>query len=252
VNSRDRLRAALGGAAAGLAGGLFGVGGGVLLVPILTGAFRLGQHRAHGTSLAVIVLTVLAAVPVYAGHGNVSWITALVVGLASIATAPAGAHLAGQLSNAALSRAFAVFLLLVAARLLWAPEPMPVVRAFHDLHRVPSDVAIGALVGLLAGFLGVGGGILAVPAFTLALGMPQQLAQGTSLVVILAAASSGTIANFRTRNVEWPLVPALAAGAMIAAPLASWAVQGVPHEWLVRGFAVFLVGNAVHGWLRTR
>jgi len=249
VNARERALAAGAGAAAGFAGGLFGVGGGVLLVPILTGGYHLRQHVAHGTSLAVIILTALAAAPVYAAHGHVAWITAAVVGLASIATAPLGARLAARLSNAALGRSFAVFLVLVAARMLWATAPMDA-HALREAYSLPVDLVLGALVGLLAGFMGVGGGILAVPGFTLVLGMSQQMAQGTSLAVIFAAASSATFANARSGNIEWRLVPWLALGAMIAAPLASWAIQGVPHAWLVRGFAVFLVANAVHGWMR--
>lgn len=240
------------GATAGVAGGLFGVGGGVLLVPMLTAGYGLRQHLAHGTSLAVIILTALAASPVYALHGNIAWTTAVVVGLASLVTAPVGAHLAARLSNAALGRAFAVFLVLVALRMLWTPASPPGGHELRSFHDVPIDLAVGALVGLLAGFMGVGGGIIAVPAFTLVLGMPQQLAQGTSLVVILAAASSGTVANARRGNVAWRLVPWLSLGAAIAAPLASWAIQGVPNAWLARGFAVFLVANAVHGWIRAK
>ena len=61
MTARDRVRGLLAGAAAGIAGGLFGVGGGIILVPLLTAFFGLGQHAAHGTSLAVIGATAVAA-----------------------------------------------------------------------------------------------------------------------------------------------------------------------------------------------
>ena len=94
MTGRERAVALLAGAAAGLAGGLFGVGGGIVLVPLLTGALRLTQHQAHGTSLAAIGATAVAALAVYGAHGQVAWGTAVLVGLASVATARLGARLA--------------------------------------------------------------------------------------------------------------------------------------------------------------
>ena len=250
MSARGRAQAAAAGAAAGFFGGLFGVGGGVILVPLLTGLFGLTQHRAHGTSLAVIILTALAAAPVYAARGNVDWLTALVVAAGTLATAPLGARLAARLSSAALTRAFAIFLVLVAARMLWAPPHGAGAQVAHGAAWIVLDLALGGAVGLLAGFMGVGGGVLAVPAFTLLLGMSQQLAQGTSLVVIFAAACAGTAEHARRGNVVAGLVPWLALGAVVAGPLASWWVQGLPQAALARGFAVFLVANAVHSWVR--
>jgi uncharacterized membrane protein YfcA len=249
MTSRGRAAAAVTGAATGFFGGLFGVGGGIVLVPLLTGPLRLTQHQAHGTSLAVILFTALAAVAVYAAHGNVAWLTGAIVAAASIVTAPLGARAAGRLSNTALQRAFSVFLLLVAARLLWTPPSEAVSRA-QGVSGFAVDLGIGGAVGLIAGFMGVGGGVLAVPAFRLLLDMPQHLAQGTSLLVIMGAAASGAAAHARRGNVVAPLVPWLALGAVLAGPLASWWVQRLPQTLLARGFAVFLVVNAVHGWLR--
>src|SRR5262245_55642061 len=85
--SRSPAEGLLGGAMVGLAGGLFGVGGGILMVPLLTGRYRLTQHQAHGTSLAVIAFTALTATLVYGLGGNVAWDTALLAGVGSILTA---------------------------------------------------------------------------------------------------------------------------------------------------------------------
>ena len=247
--ARERLAGLLGGVAAGLAGGLFGVGGGILLIPILTGAFRLSQHQAHGTSLAVIGVTALASLVVYGAHGNVAWATAALVGIASVFTARYGARLANRLSKRRLARSFAVFLILVAARLLWK-TPAGTGSLLSGVPGVLFDVVLGAAIGVLAGFMGVGGGILAVPAFALLLGMSQPLAQGTSLAVILVAGPSAAIEHHRHGNVVWRLVPLLALGAAVAAPAASWLAQSLPHQILTRGFALFLVANAIAGWIR--
>ena len=247
---RDHAGAALAGAVAGIAGGLFGVGGGILLVPMLTGFFRLSQHQAHGTSLAAIGATALAGLIVYAAHGNVAWATALPVGLASILTARYGARWTTRVSKRALARTFAVFLVLVAVRLLWsapAASGPPLATGWPGLAL---DLVLGAAVGLLAGFMGVGGGLIAVPAFTLLLGMSQQAAQGTSLAVILVTAPAGAIEHARHGNLVGRLVPGLAVGAALGAPFASWFVQGLPHEVLARVFGVFLLANAAYSWIR--
>ncbi|HEY2953863.1 MAG TPA: sulfite exporter TauE/SafE family protein [Candidatus Eisenbacteria bacterium] len=247
-----RFRALLAGVAAGIAGGLFGVGGGLVLIPVLTAWFGATQHQAHGTSLAVIGATALASIVVYGAFSNVSWGTALAVGVSSAFAARLGARAAARTSSRALTMSFAVFLLLVAVRLLWkAPEALgPPIRS--PGAALALDLGLGLAVGMLAGYMGVGGGILAVPAFTLLLGMPQQMGQGTSLAVILFTAPAGAIEHTRHGNVLWRLVPALAAGAAVGAVAASWWVQRIPHALLARAFAIFLLANSVATFARAR
>jgi uncharacterized membrane protein YfcA len=252
VIAGERVRGLAAGLVAGLAGGLFGVGGGVLIVPLLTGWFRATQHQAHGTSLAAIGATALAGLAVYGAHGNVAWLTAGLVGIASVFSARFGARLAARVSPRNLTRAFAVFLGLVAVRMLWRAPAGGGAIVPPGAEEIALDLVLGIAVGALAGFLGVGGGILAVPAFTLLLGMPQQLAQGTSLGVILLAAPAGAIEHARRGNVIGRLVPALAVGAAVGGLLASALVQRVPQSSLARGFSLFLVANAIHIWTRTR
>ncbi len=248
--ARETALALLAGLIAGLAGGLFGVGGGIVLIPLLTLGFRLSQHQAHGTSLAAIGATAAASLVVYGRHANVAWGTAVLVGLASVTTARYGARLAARTSARDLKRAFALFLLLVAARLLWK-APSAAGSPFHSVvWSVAFDLALGSAVGVLAGFMGVGGGILAVPAFTLVLGMSQQAAQGTSLAVILATAPAGAFEHHRHGNLVLRLVPWLAAGAAAGGLLASRFVQDLPQSLLARAFALFLLANVVQLWLR--
>jgi uncharacterized membrane protein YfcA len=250
MTARDRVRGLLAGAAAGTAGGLFGVGGGLLLVPILTGRFRLSQHAAHGTSLAVIGATALVAVVVYGAHGNVAWTTAAIAAIGSLAGAPLGARWATRVSARGLTRSFAVFLALVALRLFWeAPDPSAPLP-MSPAATIGFDLALGFATGVLAGFMGIGGGALVVPACTLVFGMTQQTAQGTSLAMILVTAPAGAIEHSRNGNVVWALVPTLAVGAALGAPTSAWLAQILPHEWLVRAFATFLLVMSVQTWRR--
>jgi uncharacterized protein len=249
--TREPATALLIGVAAGLAGGLFGVGGGIVLVPLLATVLHLSQHQAHGTSLAAIGATAIASLVVYGMHGNVAWGTAALVGVASMLTARYGARLAARTSTRDLRRAFAIFLVLVALRLLWK-APAAAGSPFHGLPlTVGFDLLLGAMVGVLAGFMGVGGGLLAVPAFALVLGMSQQAAQGTSLAVILLTAPAGAYEHHRHGNVVLRIVPWLALGAAAGGPAASWLAQRLPQAILARAFALFLLANVIHLWVRS-
>ena len=249
---RDRLLGLLIGFLAGVAGGMFGVGGGVVIIPLLRNCFGLSQHQAHGTSLAVMGPMALVGLLVYGAFSRVEWTTGLLVALGSFVTARYGARWAAQTSAYGLQRAFAIVLALVAVRLLWHAPMITENPLGEGLPRVAFDLVLGAAVGLLAGFMGVGGGILAVPAFTLGLGMAQQVAQGTSLAVILVSGPAGALEHARHRNVVGRLVPTLVVGSMVGAPAASWLVQLLPHQLRARIFAVFLAVIAVVGWIRAK
>jgi len=245
VTGRERLLAIVGGVTAGFFGGLFGVGGGLVLIPLLTATLHFTQHEAHATSLAVIVFTAIAAGTVYALHGNVSWSTGIIAGVASMLTAPLGARLVYKLSSRALRRAFAVFMLLLALRLLWQP-PHPT-SEIVGFTRIALVVVVGAVTGVVSGFMGIGGGTIMVPAFTLVLGFTQQLAQGTSLLAIVGAATAGSWQHRKKGTVRAAFVPWIALGSVVAGPAVSVVVQQLPHDVLVRGFALFLIANGVYG-----
>lgn len=106
------------GVVAGVFAGMFGVGGGILFVPVLV-ALGLGQLEAQGTSLLAILPTVLAGAWSQRRYGNLRARTALVVGLASIIGVEIGARLVTQLPESALRRLFGVLLFAVAAQLVW-------------------------------------------------------------------------------------------------------------------------------------
>ena len=222
-----------------------------MLIPILTGGMGVTQHQAHGTSLTVIGATAIASIVIYGAHGNVAWLTSLILGLSSMITARYGARLATKTSPHRLTQAFAVFLVLIGLRLLVGPpHPGAGVVPSHGFAHFGFAVALGLVTGLLSGYMGIGGGGVVVPALTLLAGLSQQMAQGTSLAMMLLTAPAGAVEHARHGNVVGRLVPGLAIGTVIGAPLASWLAQYVPHALLTRGFALFLIVNGVLTWLR--
>lgn len=114
----NRLLLLLYGCAAGIVSGLLGLGGGVILVPIMVGLLSVPQHIAHGTSLAIIVPTALVSSLVYNAHGNLDVITALEISAGSMIGASVGARWMKRLPAYQLRRLFALLLLCVGVRLL--------------------------------------------------------------------------------------------------------------------------------------
>ena len=121
------------GVAAGVVAGMFGVGGGILFVPILV-ALGLSQHDATGSSLLAILPTVVAGTWRQHGYGNVRWRAAAVLGVAAALAAQGGVALAESLGDRTLRRLFAVLLALVAVQIAW--------RARRRLKR-PVDTPVG-------------------------------------------------------------------------------------------------------------
>jgi uncharacterized membrane protein YfcA len=149
-----------------------------------------------------------------------------------------------------LTRVFAVFLLLIAARMLWKTPAASEALVHGTVPLVIFAAVLGIAVGVLSGYMGVGGGVLIVPGLTLALGWPQHLAQGTSLAVILVVAPAGALEHARHGNVVGRIVPPLAIGAALGSPIAAWLAQGLDRALLTRAFAVFLVLTAFMSWRR--
>ena len=106
------------GAFAGVLAGLFGVGGGIMFVPVLIG-LGLGQHDATGTSLLAVLPTALVGTWRQAGYGNVRWRPALIIGVASVGAALGGVFAAEALPAHVLRKLFAVLIVLVAGQIAW-------------------------------------------------------------------------------------------------------------------------------------
>lgn len=189
------------GLTAGFLSGLFGVGGGILIVPLLVGLVKFDQKKAAGTSLAAIVPTSIVGVISYAVHGDVAWIVALVVCVGSIVGAQLGSHLLHRLPRRTVEWAFIVFVLAVIVSMFFV---IPSRDAEIELGVGPviGLVALGLFVGVLSGILGIGGGAVIVPMLILLFGSSDLVAKGTSLAVMIPTALSGTIANVVRRNVD--------------------------------------------------
>jgi uncharacterized membrane protein YfcA len=201
------LTASVVGALAGALSGLFGVGGGIVIVPGLVLLGSLAQRRAHATSLAAIVPIAVAGAAGYALEGAMDLPAAALLVAGAAAGTFAGTHFLRRLPDRALKVVFALFMVAAAISL-----PLEATRSGQpaELTLIAAGVlvGVGVVAGVLAGLLGVGGGIVMVPALVLLLALPQPVAKGTSLVVIIPTALVATIRNVRAGDADLGLAAA--------------------------------------------
>ena len=201
----DRPATALGpivvvGLLAGFLAGLFGVGGGILIVPGLVLAAHMTQRLAHGTSLAAVVPISLASLASYAAHGNVDWNVALWLAIGAVGGAVIGTRLLHVLPQRTLAIIFIVVLVASALRLFLAADADG--RDGLSVASVVALLVVGLVTGILSGLLGVGGGIVMVPAMIILFDLEPVVAKGTSAAVIIAAALMGTWRNRANDNTD--------------------------------------------------
>lgn len=253
-DTRRRVLTGLGlGSAAGLLSGLFGVGGGVVIVPGLVLLLGVAQHAAHATSLAAILLIAPAAMVGFALDGSVAYVEAALLAAAAIAGAFVGAGIMHRIPARQLTQAFAVFMLVVAARMaVPTGAGAGVLPGGFEPLAVLALLATGLLTGMLSSIMGVGGGLIMVPALVLLFGFPQHLAEGTSLLVVIPTALVGAVRHTARGYTDWRLGTMLGAGGVLAGLVGAQVALAVPGAWLQVAFAVLLGVMAVRMLLKAR
>ena len=201
---------------AGFIAGLFGVGGGVFVAPGLMLLGDYSQREAHGTSLATSALFAAAGLVAYALNSAVDVVAALLIFAGSGFGVLAGADLLNRVRVRTLQAAFIVLLGVTAGRMLTG-----IAEADGELSLTVAVafglVGCGVLVGLVAGLMGVGGGVIVVPALVLLFEVGNVTAKGTSLLVVLPTALVGTLRNLRNGNVDLRGAMVCGAGGMLSA-----------------------------------
>ena len=220
------------GLVAGLFSALFGVGGGIVVVPLLILLAHYAERPAMATSLAAVGLIALVGATTYAFHGEVKPGAAAVVGLPAALGAVFGTGLQQRLQGRTLSlgvRRAPGRHRDLAARLMWA---------------LALAALLGLAAGVLSGLFGVGGGILFVPTLTLVLGLTQLHAEATSLLAILPTAAAGVWRQGSYGNVRWRTALVLGLGAIAGVEAGVQIAESLPEHALRRLFAVLMLGVA--------
>jgi uncharacterized membrane protein YfcA len=228
------------GFATGILSGGFGVGGGIILVPLLV-AVGMGRHRAHATSLASIFPIAAAGAIVFALSGEVEIGLGVAVGLGGVVGSIVGASLMNRMSTRSLSIFFGLVLLAAGIRMIFSSDPLPTSAALGDLALTAIAFGIGLVSGFFAGVAGIGGGVVIVPAAVLLLGFTQHQAQGTSLLAIILTSVAATVVNRRNRRVSLTDAVTVGLGGVAGSLLASRVALGIDGRILSVAFGILAV-----------
>lgn len=250
------------GVAAGILSGLFGVGGGIIIVPSLLAVYAFTHfdspyivHIAIATSLFTIIFTSLSSAHKHFGHGNVEWKAALYIGLSSAVTVFLFSRIAILLPGEILKQTFSVVLIIVALKMLFDKKGRheDTAEKKPEVFKPWLCLGIGALSGAIAAFSGLGGGVFVIPLMHYLMKVPFKKAVGTSSAAILITAAAGVISYFinspagaNSIPYSFGMVDTLSAVPIIAASI-PFARVGVylnrkTHNYLLtKLFAVFII-----------
>ncbi|MFZ9818733.1 MAG: sulfite exporter TauE/SafE family protein [Ilumatobacteraceae bacterium] len=243
MSSRDRLLLLVVGLGAGFLSGVFGVGGGILVVPGLMMFVRMEQRRAHGTSLAAVLPIAVASLVTYWAHDHVDWPVALWLSIGALAGAFVGASLLAIISKRNLALVFAIVLAIVGIRLFFTVSGDG--RGEITVLVALAYVLLGLVTGALSGLLGIGGGAIMVPIMAVLFGIPSVIAKGTSLAVIIPTALMGTVRNRSNANVDITAAVVVGVTGVVMAVVGAWVSARMSDAVSNALFAVLLIAVAV-------
>ncbi len=241
------------GVAAGVLSGMFGIGGGVIIVPALILLFGFTQLEANGTSLAALLMPVsIFAVLQYYRAGKLQIPVAAWIALGLLFGSFAGAQLAISLPAETLKQAYGFFLLYASWRMvepvkLWATyRGVPAAKPVQD-QTTPTLawyylILIGIIAGVASGLFGIGGGLVIGPALMTFLRFDQHRAVGTSLAaLLLPVAFPSVYIYYRAGQLDIGIAVLVALGLLVGAFAGAKIALGLTPATVKRLYGIFLL-----------
>ena len=242
MTTRDKVSLLVVGLGAGFLSGVFGVGGGILVVPGLMMFVKMEQRRAHGTSLAAVLPISAASLVTYWLHDHVDWPVAMWLTVGALAGAYVGASLLAIISKRNLALVFAIVLGIIGVRLFFTVSGTG--RDDITVGLALAYVVVGVCTGALSGLLGVGGGAIMVPIMAVVFGVPSVIAKGTSLAVIIPTALMGTLRNRSNQNVDLGAAVVVGIAGIVMAVVGAWVAARMSDSLSNALFALLLIAVA--------
>lgn len=222
----------------GVLSGMFGIGGGTVIVPALVW-LGLSQRNAAATSTLAIVPTSISGVVSYATGGHVDWLAAVLLFCGMFVGGQIGSWLLSRLPELVLRWIFVAFLVFVVInQVSFVPS-----RDHQIAMSVTTGICLallGVIIGTLAGLLGIGGGALAVPSLSMLFGASDLVARGTSLLAMFPNSITTSAANLKRRLAHVKTALIIGVTAAVTAPLGTWIAGEVSSRVGAIMFACYL------------
>ncbi|MEN3258669.1 sulfite exporter TauE/SafE family protein [Sodalis endosymbiont of Spalangia cameroni] len=229
----------------GICGGMLGIGGGLIAIPVLSLLFHMDQLLAQGTALIMVTPNVLIGFLRYRQRNHIDLRQTFKLCLFATVSAWLAAQMASAMPVDGLQKAFAAFLLLLAAYYLWQwfdSRRHPVAAAVLSARFLP---LLGIASGFMSGIFTVGGGLVVVPALVSLFGFSQTQAQGIALALVVPGALAALFSYAQAGNADWSIGLPLALDGIVSV---SWGValaHKLPVMWLKFAFCLVLIGVAI-------
>lgn len=246
------------GAVVGVAAGLLGIGGGLVIVPVLSTVLTYfidssqTVHIAIATSLATIFITSFSSVYAHHQYGAVRWDVFKMLALGVLAGAFIGGWMSQYFESNTLSKIFGILELLIAMNMLLALKPNP----SRQLPGWVGNSAAGTVIGSVSSMIGIGGGPLTTPyqvwnnismhqaiATSAAVSLPVSIAG--SIGYILAGMQATDLPDYTTGYIYWPAFFGIILASVFTAPIGAKLAHKLPVKTLKRVFGVFLIMLAI-------
>lgn len=230
-------------------GTIIGVGGGFVIVPLLSIIYQFSPQHAVGTSMAIVALNAISGTAAYVRQKRIDYRTGLFFAAATLPGSFLGAFLLQHISRTVFDIGFSIFMIATAAYIGVRKQSPAVeidIRTFHrpDYNR-PLGLLISFFVGFVASMAGIGGGVIHVPAMIYLFLFPPYIAIPTSHFILAISATFAAASHASIGEVEWGFIPTLGLGAVIGAQIGGILSHRIKGKWIVRGLlAVMVLGAA--------
>lgn len=235
----------------GMMGTIIGVGGGFIVVPLLTIGFSLSPQQAVGISMCIVALNALSGTVAYAKQKRIDYKTGILFASATLPGSFLGAYFLQRISKPVFDVGFGIFLICLASYMFFRPAIKSDVHKIDMLtfQRPEYSKTLGFVISFFVGFVasmaGIGGGVVHVPAMIYLFGFPPFIAIPTSHFILAISATFAAGSHAFIGEIDWSFVPYLGVGAVLGAQAGGKLSHKIKSAWVLRGLLVAIILVAI-------
>lgn len=228
----------------GMFGTIIGVGGGFIVVPLLTIVYQFSPQYAVGTSMVIVALNALSGTVAYIRQKRIDYNTGLLFASATLPGSFLGAYLLQMISRPVFDVSFGIFLMCIALY-LGLRRQLPSKHFDMSSYQRPRynrflGISISFFVGFVASMAGIGGGVVHVPAMIYLFHFAPFIAIPTSHFILAISATFAAASHAYIGEVAWAFVPFLGTGAIIGAQIGGQLSHKIKSYWIIRALLLVM------------
>lgn len=231
----------------GMFGTIIGVGGGFIVVPLLTMVYQFSPQHAVGTSMVIVALNAISGTVAYIRQKRIDYRTGLLFASATLPGSFLGAYLLQKISRPVFDISFGIFLMMISVYLGFrrhiSSASIDMSQYQPPSYNKPLGFIISFFVGFVASMAGIGGGVVHVPAMIYLFHFIPFIAIPTSHFILAISATFAASSHAYIGEVAWTFVPFLGTGAVIGAQIGGRISHRIKSYWIIRALllVMFLV-----------